>query len=212
MFPLGVLKKKQLWQTVLDLTFNSDLLDATTRHTVLQQTGVSLVGGEAVGTASADLRYGGNPADFNFSGDLILEARFKLPVSLSGGKYLMSMPRVDNNYDGQAFVIYLTSENPSRLAFYFNAAVGSLLIPTANYLPVANAYVTIRLEKIDNRIAIFLNGNNTEGQQVGSITNGNIRTMNNGVPNLRAFQLFGDTSLFVNEGTCDFVKLQKRVV
>lgn len=29
---------------------------------------------------------------------------------------------------------------------------------------------------------------------------------------VEALKLFGDTSLFVNDGTCDFVKLQKKVV
>lgn len=84
-----------------------------------------------------------------------------------------------------------------------------MAIPTSTYLPVANAYVTIRIEKINNRIAVFLNGNNAEGQQVGSITSTAVTNLNLGTNKL--FQLFGETTINTNDGICDFVRLQKRV-
>lgn len=59
MFPLGVLKKKSTWQTVLDLPFNANFLDTTGRHSVVSSSNVSLAGGEVVGNSFADLRYGG---------------------------------------------------------------------------------------------------------------------------------------------------------
>ena len=208
MFPLGVLNKKSTWQTVLDLPFNADFLDTTGRHSVVSASNVSLAGGEVVGNSFANLRYGGNLSDFSFVGDLILEARFKFPPVLTG-RYLMSFPRVDDNWDGLGFSAYLTSESTPRLSFYFGPLVGYISIPTSTYLPVANTYVTLRLEKVNNRIAVFLNGNNAEGQQVGSITSTAVTNLNLGTNKL--FQLFGETTINTNDGTCDFVRLQRKV-
>lgn len=121
----------------------------------------------------------------------------------------MSCPRADDNSDGLGFVAYLTSESTPKLAFYFGSSVGVMAIPTSTYLPIANTYVTLRLEKINNRIAVFLNGNNAEGQQVGSITSTAVKNLNFGTNKL--FQLFGETTINTNDGTCDFVQMQRKV-
>lgn len=205
---LGILKKK--YTKALNLQFNGSTADSTLRHASYGATNVVNISGELVTTTSAGtIKYGNNLDDFSLYGDVIITARFKIPVSHSG-KYLFSFSSADNIDRNDAFSAYFTGEATPRLAFMLGATVTgltTLIVPAANYTPISNAYLDLVFKKLGSTINIYINGQTTP---VATKSDGNIGGMNISKNNDHVLQLFGELN-FNNDGVCDFLTIERKV-
>ena len=208
MFPLGVLKKKYF--TAINLQFNGSTADSTLRHASYGATNVANISGELDTTAlTGTIKYGNVLNDFSLYGDTIITARFKIPASFNN-QFLFSFSSVDNVERNEGFAAYFTSEATPRLAFMLGYAVTgitSLAVPAANYTPISNTYLDLVFKKVGDTISVYVNGQTTP---VATKTQANIRTMDISKNNDHVLQLFGQLS-FTNDGTCDFLTIERKV-
>lgn len=207
MFPLGVLKKN--FKKVLNLQFNGSIADSTLRHASYGATSVANISGELVTTASTGtIKYGNVLDDFSLKGDVIITARFKVPAILSNTKCLFSFSSADDVYRNDSFQVYITTEEPPRLAFFLGYAVTgvtTLFVPAADYAPIGNTYLDLIFKKLGDTISIYVNGQTTP---VATKTQANIRTMNISTANAHVLQLFGELT-DLNDGVCDFLTIER---